>query len=104
VNSSSGFSYRQLRRLLGHAGPFPEAANDAQHAGYWAQQDTNAKNSAGFSNYLLDQSVVQNNNVGGTGEVGHATVWNSTANALVKANPNKYEIVNTPNYWQSVDS
>ena len=80
-----------------------EAANDAQHAGYWAQQNTNAQNSAGFSNYLLDQSVVQNNNVGGTGAVGHATVWNTTANAMVQANPNKYEIVNTPNYWQGVD-
>lgn len=80
-----------------------EAANDAQHAGYWAQQDSNARNSAGFSNYLLDQTVVQNNNVAGTGMVGHATVWNSTANALVKADPNKYEIVNTPNYWQGVD-
>ncbi len=80
-----------------------EAANDAQHAGYWAQQNTNARNSAGFSNYLLDQSVVQNNNVGGTGAVGHATLWNSTANAYVKANPNKYEIVNTPNYWKGVD-
>jgi hypothetical protein len=80
-----------------------EAANDAQHAGYWAQQNTNARQSAGFSNYLLDQSVVQNNNVGGTGMVGHATQWNSVANALVQANPNKYEIVNTPNYWQGVD-
>ena len=80
-----------------------EAANDAQHAGYWAQQSSNAQNSAGFSNYLLDQSVVQNNNVGGTGAVGHTTEWNSAANAMVQANPNKYEIVNTPNYWQGVD-
>jgi hypothetical protein len=80
-----------------------EAANDAQHAGYWAQQNTNAQQSAGFSNYLLDQSVVQNNNVGGTGTVGHATVWNTQANAMVQANPNKYQIVNTPNYWQGVD-
>jgi hypothetical protein len=80
-----------------------EAANDAQHAGYFAQQNSNAQNAAGFSNYLLDQSVVQNNNVGGTGAVGHATVWNATAGALVKANPNKYEIVDTPNYWQGVD-
>jgi hypothetical protein len=80
-----------------------EAANDAQHAGYWAQQDANARRSAGFSNYLLDQSVVQNNNVGGTGMVGHSTQWNSVANAMVQANPNKYEIVNTPNYWQGVD-
>jgi len=80
-----------------------EAANGAQHAGYWAQQNANARQSAGFSNYLLDQSVVQNNNVGGTGMVGHATQWNSVANAMVQANPNKYEIVNTPNYWQGVD-
>jgi len=80
-----------------------EAANDAQHAGYWAQQNTNARQSAGFSNYLLDQSVVQNNNVAGTGMVGHSTQWNSVANAMVQANPNKYEIVNTPNYWQGVD-
>ena len=80
-----------------------EAANDAQHAGYWAQQDANARRSAGFSNYLLDQSVVQNNNVGGTGMVGHSTQWNSVANAMVQSNPNKYEIVNTPNFWQGVD-
>jgi hypothetical protein len=80
-----------------------ESANAAQHAGYWAQQDTNARRSAGFSNYLLDQSVVQNNNVGGTGMVGHSTEWNSVANTMVQANPNKYEIVNTPNYWQGVD-
>jgi hypothetical protein len=80
-----------------------EAANDAQHAGYWAQQNTNARNSAGFSNYLLDQSVVQNNNVGGTGAVGHATLWHSNAAALVKVNPNKWEIVNTPNYWKGID-
>ncbi len=76
------------------------AANDAQHAGYWAQQNSNAQNSAGFSNYLLDQSVVQKNSMGGAS---HATMWNTTANALVQSNPNKYEIVNTPNYWKGVD-
>jgi hypothetical protein len=80
-----------------------EAANDAQHAAWNQQENKISQNGQGFSNYLLDQSVVQNNNVGGTGAAGHATVWNSTANALVKANPNKYEIVNTPNYWQGVD-
>jgi hypothetical protein len=77
-----------------------EAANDAQHAGYWAQQDSNAQSSAGFSNYLLDQSVVQKNSMGGAS---HATMWNTTANALVQSNPSKYEIVNTPNYWKGVD-
>jgi hypothetical protein len=73
-----------------------EAANDAQHAGYWQQQDSNARNSAGFSNYLLDQSVVSNG-------AGHATMWNNAANALVQSNPNRYEVVNTPDYWKGVD-
>ena len=80
-----------------------EAANDAQHAGYWAQQDSNARNSQSFSNYLLDQTVIQDNNVYGNGTIGHATVWNSTADALVKAYPNRYEIVDTPNFWKGWD-
>jgi hypothetical protein len=80
-----------------------QAANDAQHAGYWAQQDSNARNGQAFSNYLLDQTVIQDNNMYGNGTIGHGTVWNSEADALVKANPNRWEIVNTPNYWQGVD-
>jgi hypothetical protein len=75
-----------------------DAANDAQHAGYWAQQDSNARSNQGFSNYLLDQTVVQNNY---SGE--HGTAWNSTADALVKADPNKYSYVTTPNYIPGTD-
>ena len=75
-----------------------EAANDAQHAGYWAQQNNNARNGQGFSNYLLDQTVVQNNYTGA-----HATQWNSAANGMVKANPNKYSYVSTPNYIPGTD-
>ena len=80
-----------------------EAANQAQWAGFDQHENDISRQGQGFSNYLLDQSVVQNNNVGGTGMVGHSTQWNSVANAMVQANPNKYEIVNTPNYWQGVD-
>jgi hypothetical protein len=80
-----------------------QAANDAQHAGYWAQQDANARTNQGFHNYLLDQTVIQDNNVYGHGEVGHGTAWNATADALVKADPNRFEIVNTPNFWKGVD-
>ena len=80
-----------------------QAANDAQHAGYWARQDSNARSSQAFSNYQLDQTVIQDNNMYGNGTVGHGTVWNSTADALVKANPNCYEIVDTPNFWKGVD-
>jgi hypothetical protein len=80
-----------------------QQANDAQHAGYDAQQDSNARNGQGFSNYLLDQTVIQDNNMYGNGTVGHGTVWNSTADALVKANPNRYEIVDNPNFWKGKD-
>jgi hypothetical protein len=80
-----------------------EAANQQEWAGFDQQENNISRQGQGFSNYLLDQSVVQNNNVGGTGMVGHATVWNSTADALVKSNPNKYQIVNTPGYWNGVD-
>ncbi|MGD0940543.1 MAG: hypothetical protein ABR905_12620 [Terracidiphilus sp.] len=93
-----------------------QAANDAQHAGYWAQQQSNAaqhaewnqgqidnaRNGQGFSNYLLDQTVIQGNDLDGT-VVGHATVWNNTADALVKLDPNRFEIVDTPNYWLGTD-
>ncbi len=94
-----------------------QGANDAQHAGYWAQQnsnaaqhaswnagqDNNARNGQGFSNYLLDQTVIQDTNMYNNGTVGHGTAWNSTADALVKADPNRFEYVDTPNYWKGVD-
>jgi hypothetical protein len=80
-----------------------DIANDKQHADWNAQQDINARSNQGFHNYILDQSVVQNNNVYGTGAVGHSTEWNSVANALVKADPKKYEIVNYPNFWEGTD-
>jgi hypothetical protein len=92
-----------------------QAANDAQHAGYWDQQNrnaaqhadwnegqvNNARNGQGFDNYILDQSVVQANFDDGT--VGHGTVYNSFADALVKADPKRFEIVDVPNYWQGTD-
>jgi len=80
-----------------------DIANAKQHADWNAQQDMNARRNQAFHNYILDQSVVQNNNVYGTGAVGHSTEWNSVANALVKADPNKYEIVNHPNFWEGTD-
>jgi len=80
-----------------------QKANDAQHAGYWSRQDSNARNGQAFSNYLLDQTVIQDNNMDGNGTIGHGTVWNSTADVLVRSDPNRYEIVDTPNFWRGVD-
>jgi hypothetical protein len=75
-----------------------EASNSAEQASWNAGQTANAQNGQGFSNYLLDQSVVQNNYTGA-----HATTWNSAAEGLVKADPNKYSYVNTPNYIPGTD-
>lgn len=65
-----------------------EVANGAEQANWEAGQTANAQNAVGFSNYLLDQSVVQNNITGVQG-----TLWNNAAGALVQSNPNKYSYV-----------
>jgi hypothetical protein len=75
-----------------------QIANDAQHAQWSAGQVENSRNIQGFSNYLLDQTVVQNNFTGA-----HATAWNAAADALVQSQPNKYSYVGTPNYIQGND-
>jgi hypothetical protein len=80
-----------------------QAANDAQQANWEAGQDAQARNSQDFSNYLLDQTVVQDNNMYNNGTVGHGTVWNSTADALVKSDPDRFEYVDKPNFWQGTD-
>jgi hypothetical protein len=80
-----------------------QAANDRQHADWRAGQEENSRNIQGFSNYLLDQSVVQDNNMYGNGTIGHGTLWNSTADILVKADPNRFSYVDTPNYWRGTD-
>jgi hypothetical protein len=90
-----------------------EAANDAQHARYWAQQDSNAaQHSAwnatqedherygqGFSNYLLDQTVIRDVQDPDT----HATVWNRTAEAWKRAYPDRIEEVPTAQYIKGED-
>ena len=80
-----------------------DVEHDQQHAAWRQGEDDISRRGQGFSNYILDQTVVQNNNVAGTGMVGHATLWNSTAEALVKADPNKYELVPEEGYWPGTD-
>jgi hypothetical protein len=52
----------------------------------------------GFNSYLLNQSVIENYDKDGKG-----TAWNAVADALVKAEPNRFEYVDTPNFWQGLD-
>jgi hypothetical protein len=80
-----------------------DQARRTQANSFEYRENSVSRNGQGFSNYLLDQTVVQNNNVGGTGVVGHATQWNAVANAMVQADPKKYEIVDSPDYWRGVD-
>jgi hypothetical protein len=74
------------------------AANDAHNRAVEAQWDSQDKHNQAFSNYLLDQTVIQDNESNT-----HATVWNQTADALVRNNPQRYEYVDTPNFWKGVD-
>jgi hypothetical protein len=81
-------------------------AAEAARAAQWSrfnQLENDIFQPSRFSNYLLDQSVVENNNVSGPGGAGYATLWTSIADALVRSNPNRYEAVNTPVYWNGVD-
>ena len=37
------------------------------------------------------------------GTLAHGTLWNATAEALVKADRNRFEVVDKPGYWQGTD-
>jgi hypothetical protein len=74
------------------------AMNDAHNASVEAHWDSMDRQSQGFSNYLLDQTVIQDNNTGT-----HQTVWNKAADDMVKHDPERYQYVNTPDYWKGVD-
>jgi hypothetical protein len=52
----------------------------------------------GLNSYLLNSSAIENNN-----KDGHGTAWNSTADALVKTDSNRFEYVDTPNFWEGAD-
>jgi len=77
--------------------------HDAQHAQWRQGEDNISRQGQAFSNYILDQTVVQDNNMYGNGTIGHGTLWNSAADALVKADPNRFEYVPTQNYWRGTD-
>jgi hypothetical protein len=80
-----------------------ENANEEQHRNWSAGETEISRQTQGVSNYLLDQSVVEDNNMYGNGTVGHGTVWNNTAELLVKSDPNRYSYVQQPNYWEGTD-
>jgi hypothetical protein len=74
------------------------AANDRYNRGVEQRGDSRDKRNQAFSNYLLDQTVIQDNELNA-----HGTVWNQTADSLVRNNPQRYEYVDTPNFWKGID-
>jgi hypothetical protein len=73
-------------------------ANDRHNRGVEEMWDERDKRSQAYGNYLLDQTVIKD--VEGTG---HATVWNTTADRLMKEFPGRFELVDAPNFWKGID-
>jgi hypothetical protein len=76
-----------------------EAANDAQHRAFDATQEDHDRYTQGFSNYLLDQTVIRDVQDPNT----HATVWNRAAEAWQRAYPDRIEEVPTSQYIKGED-
>jgi hypothetical protein len=71
---------------------------DEQRSAFERHNDVMDRTSQGFSNYILDKSVLLDTQTGG-----HATTWDTTAQTIVNSNPQRYEFVTTPNYWKGID-
>ena len=75
-----------------------DAAWKVHQEGHQNQQDSQDRSNQGFSNYLLDQTVVQDSERSERG-----TLSNGYADALVKADPNRFQYVPTQDYLKGID-
>lgn len=71
---------------------------DIHNSSVYQRWDSMDKRNQAFSNYLLDQTVVLDNQ-----NNAHGTLWNQDADLLVKTDPNRFEYVDAPNYWKGID-
>jgi len=76
-----------------------QAANDAQHAAWNQQEENISRYGQGFSNYLLDQTVIHDVQNPDT----HVTMWNQAAEVWKKAFPDRIEEVPTSEYINGKD-
>jgi hypothetical protein len=74
------------------------AAEDAQSAAYQAHMDNIDRFSKSFQNYQLDQTELQDSDQNARG-----AVPNSLADALIKANPDRFQAVPTQNFLKGTD-
>ena len=74
------------------------AAEDAQSASFQAHMDNIDRFSKSFQNYQLDQTELQDSDQHSRG-----AVPNSLADALIKANPDRFQAVPTQNFLKGLD-
>ena len=74
------------------------ATEDARSAAFQAHMDNIDRFSKSFQNYQLDQTELQDNNLNARG-----AVPNALADALVKANPDRFQTVPTQDFLKGVD-
>jgi hypothetical protein len=74
------------------------AAEDARSASFQAHMDNIDRFSKSFQNYQLDQTELQDNDQNARG-----AVPNALADALVKANPNRFQTVATGDFLKGAD-
>jgi hypothetical protein len=74
------------------------AAEDAQSAAFQAHMDNIDRFSKSFQNYQLDQTELQDNDLNARG-----AVPNALADALVKANPDRFQTVPTEDFLKGTD-
>jgi hypothetical protein len=75
-----------------------QQAQDQQFANYQRQQDVKDRQFAAFDNGLLNNTVVFDKDLNG-----HGTVSNDLADALVQADPNRFQEVPASDYVKGID-
>jgi hypothetical protein len=75
-----------------------QAASDQQFAAFQRRQDAEERQFQAFDNNLLDRTVIRDTDLNA-----HGTVSNDLADALVDANPNRFQEVSPGDYVKGID-
>jgi hypothetical protein len=75
-----------------------QAASDQQFAAFQQRQDAEERQFQAFDNNLLDRTVIRDTDLNA-----HGTVSNDLADALVDANPNRFQEVSPSEYVKGID-
>ena len=75
-----------------------QAASDQQFAAFQRSQDAQERQFQAFDNNLLDRTVIRDTDLNA-----HGTVSNDLADALVDANPNRFQEVSPSEYVKGID-